>query len=62
MHIKAFLFANNVVSNGTAHDELSHQNLHCLPLCFDFLTETPIGNKFEYPFLENSHGYCGGIC
>ena len=36
-------FANSVDPDETAHDDLSHQDLHCLPLCFDFLTD---------PYLE----------
>ena len=30
------IFANSVDPNETVHNEPSHQDLHCLPLCFDF--------------------------
>ena len=30
------VFANNVDPDETAHNEPSHQDLHCLPFCFDF--------------------------
>ena len=31
-------FANNVDSDGMAHDEPPHLNLHCWPMVFEFLT------------------------
>ena len=30
------LFANSVDPDEMAHNEPSHQDLHCLPFCFDF--------------------------
>ena len=30
------VFANSVDPDETAHNEPSHQDLHCLPFCFDF--------------------------
>ena len=37
-----FFFANCVESDETAHNEPSHQDLHCLPFCFEILMVTPI--------------------
>ena len=36
------IFANRIEPDETAHNEPSHQDLHCLPFCNNFLTETPI--------------------
>ena len=32
-------FANSIDPDEMAHNEPSHQDLHCLPFCFDFMTE-----------------------
>ena len=37
------ILANSVKPVGTAHNETSHQNLHCLPSLFLILTETLFG-------------------
>ena len=39
------VFAKRVDPDETAHHEPSHLDLHYLPFCFDFLTETPILNN-----------------
>ena len=35
---------DSVDPNEMAHNEPSHQNLHCLPFCHCFLTSTPVSN------------------
>ena len=37
-----FFFSNCVDSDETAHYAPSHQGLHCLSFCYDFLTEIPV--------------------
>ena len=38
-------FANSADPDETAHNEPSHQDLHCLPFCYRVLTETPVCNS-----------------
>ena len=39
------IFAKSVDPDQTAHNELSQEDLHCLPFCNYFLSETPIQNN-----------------
>ena len=45
-------FANSAAPDETAHNEPSHQELHCLPLCSDFsprsLLGTMVQTRFKY--------------
>ena len=36
LHTKLGTFANNAEPDVTANNEPSHQDLHCLPFCFEF--------------------------
>ena len=45
LQIETIFVTNSVDPDETAQSEPSHQNLHCLPFCFDFLTETPFWNN-----------------
>ena len=45
-------FANSVDPDETAHNEHSHQDPHCLPFCYQFLTGTPDLQQWVYPNSE----------
>ena len=32
--LNTYIFPNNADPDETAHNELSHQDLHCLPFCY----------------------------
>ena len=49
--------ANRIDTDETARNEPSHLDLHCLPFCYWFLTETPIFNKRAKMALYRSPDY-----
>ena len=42
MHVRTDTCANSVDPDEMARDEPSHQDLYCLPFCFDFRQNKPL--------------------
>ena len=51
-HTSTDTFANSAHRDETAHNEPSHQDLHCLPCSYYFLTKTPVCNNDVSKFRD----------